>query len=111
MASELFDVAFSIATKIDPSGTGDFDREFVVARERLARIFVDTPAEALEDAFRKARHLTVAACEVTELHRGPKNDGTGLPLESVEEILRERCHGFSQAVYQSAITNGFYMTK
>jgi hypothetical protein len=111
MTSELLNVAYSVATEINPGGGGDFDREFALAKDRLARIFTGASQQALEDAYRQARRLIETAAEVADTHRGPKNDFTGLPLEAVEGILRERCPGFSPSVYQAAFTNGLFMTR
>src|SRR5262245_35741453 len=102
MDTALFDAAFRLVSH----------SLFAAAQaplSELKRQFPDTDLPTLQDALVQAQRLEDTAIEMADLARGAGKDQAGPALN--EQMLAERCPGFSSESYFWAINDGFTLTR
>jgi hypothetical protein len=72
------------------------------------RQFPQADAQAVQEAYVRARRLEEAAVEMADMARNQKGQ-SGPVLDA--QALAERCPGFSAESYSWAINDGFTLTR
>src|SRR5690348_10620310 len=111
MENTLLDAAFTLMTagevRTDPLNPYvNLDKARL---HELKRRFPREEPQAVEDAYRRAKHLLDVAVELAKLSRGPQNDETGPPFDKL--ALADRCFGFSRATSDAALERGILLTQ
>jgi hypothetical protein len=103
----LLDAAFRLVSHSLTSG-GSLRSDDARLAE-LRRQFPRSDAQALQQAYARARQLEEVAIEMADADRGPGDGRRGPPL--TRQVLAERCPGFSDECYGWAVNDGFILTR
>ena len=96
----MLDAAYQLAKKAHTSSS------HAEAKDKLQSMFPDTPWNEILDAYLKGSELAEKCYEIGDIARRE-----GIPDGRAIEMLKQRFPGFSDFIYDDALTLGWFLSR